>query len=390
MLQMVSLESSTCLVLKILKWVVWFSLQFSNEAGFKHTYHSKIIIVNTEGLTRSIAQYLQYIPPALTIKNICILHMQSICAFLVIATANTYSQYPHKSYVDSLCFLIAYIRLLSVPHIGFLHIAARALIGGFPSNDVFLSGSFLYPSGSSYIFLSILCLIYETEKPKIFTVLFVQYEYLWLHFSTIVIIFQGREHDEWTDNVNSQSTVLSLNCASGPIQNFPQGWVPTIWCHTPKDGNLLNHWHRNLSYNNSKSDWHILGNRPSIPNVAEVCSVGLYIYVLKFWSLAFLLTCRMHDRRYFAGKMDQLSLYQAMSLCCSQVSWNICASTSVLRQCNISTIHTFSSQVLNHVEMKESTVRWRWTTWTTCPALTLSHHWYVTSAMLSPLFHLSG
>lgn len=159
--------------------------------------------------------------------------------------------------------------MLSVHHIGFLHLAPRALNGVFPSNDVFLSGSFPYPNGSSYIFLSTWCLIYETGKPRIFPV--------WLHFSNIVFIFQGKEHDEWTDNVNSQSTVLSLNCASGPILNFPQGWVPTIWCHTPKGGNLLNQWPRNLSYNNNKSDWHILGNSPSIPNVAEVCSVGSYI-----------------------------------------------------------------------------------------------------------------
>lgn len=35
--------------------------------------------------------------------------MQSICAFLVIPTANTYSRCPHKGYVESLCFLIANI-----------------------------------------------------------------------------------------------------------------------------------------------------------------------------------------------------------------------------------------------------------------------------------------
>jgi len=35
--------------------------------------------------------------------------MQSICAFLVIPMANTYSRCPRKSYADSLCFLIAYI-----------------------------------------------------------------------------------------------------------------------------------------------------------------------------------------------------------------------------------------------------------------------------------------
>jgi hypothetical protein len=93
----------------------------------------------------------------------------------------------------------------------------------------------------SATFLSSQCLIYETEKPKFFKVLFVQYKYMYLHFSSIVIVFQGKEHGDWTDNVNSQSNMSSLNCANGPTLNFPQGWVPTTWCHMPKDGNLQNH-----------------------------------------------------------------------------------------------------------------------------------------------------
>jgi len=64
---------------------------------------------------------------------------------------------------------------------------------------------------------------------------------MYLHFSTIVIIFQAKKHDEWTDNANYQSYLSSLKCANGPILNFPQGWVPTTWCHMPKDGKLHNH-----------------------------------------------------------------------------------------------------------------------------------------------------
>lgn len=100
--------------------------------------------------------------------------------------------------------------------------------------------------------------------------------YFYLHFSTIVIIFQAKERDEWTGNVSSHSNLSSLNFANGPILNFPRRWVPTTWCHMPKYGNLHNHWHRILSYNNNKSHWHTLGNSLSTPNVAEVYSVGLW------------------------------------------------------------------------------------------------------------------